>query len=100
MMTALCCMCAHERAMRHIKRLGIPSTQPQYTERQAASENSSKNLLTAASSLTTFPHKLLLLSHPKCGGKLKIIQRRKGGWQTDTFKQALVLGMKLKHSGC
>lgn len=79
MMTALCCVWIHDRAMHRIKRLGIQDTGMQYTERQAVSENSSKNLLTAASSLTTLPHKLLLLSRPKCGGKLKIIQRRKGG---------------------
>lgn len=79
MVTALCCMCAHDRAMHHIKRVGIADTRLQYTARQAVCENSSTNLLTAASSLTTLPHKLLLLSHPKCGGKLKIIQRRKGG---------------------
>lgn len=79
MMTALCCVWICDRAMHHIKRLGILDTQLQYTEQQAVSENSSKNVLTATSSLTTLPHKLLLLSHPKCGGKLKIIQRRKGG---------------------
>lgn len=60
--------------------------QLQYTERQVR-ENSSKNLLTAASSLTTLPHKLVLLSLPKCEGKLKIIQSRKRGlanWHTPT----------------
>lgn len=77
--TALRCMCARDRATRCTKRRGIPDTRLQYTGRQTVSENSSKNVLTAASSLTTLPHKLLLLSHPKCGGKLKIIPRRKGG---------------------
>lgn len=84
MMTALRCMRAHDRAMCRIKRDQKFQTHGCNIQgRQAVSEHSSKNLLTAASSLTSLPHKLLLLSHPKCGGKLKIIQRRKGGLGDD-----------------
>lgn len=43
-MTALCCQCARDTAMRCIKRPGIPDTRLQYTERQAVGENSSKEI--------------------------------------------------------
>lgn len=94
------CVHTHHRAMYHTKRQRNPGTGIHYTGWEAVTESSSK-YTTTASSLTTLPHKFLLLSHPKCAEKLKIIQRGKRGLtdQTDTFKQAPVR-MKLKLCSC